>query len=173
MTIHHETGLPLIRTFDKEDLGITKIQRRNLPHWELSGSTYFVTICVDKEELGQPFLDKKLAKFMMDFICQYDNKTYLLYSFVVMTDHIHMIIKPLHVSLSKIFHCLKGGSSFHINKMLGRRGKFWQDETFDHLIRSNEWLVKYWEYVKNNPVKKGLVEHAEDYPFSSFYKPKT
>jgi REP-associated tyrosine transposase len=53
--------------------------------------------------------------------------------------------------------------------LLERTGKFWQQENFNHLIRDAIGLREKWEYIKNNPVKARLVEHAEDYPYSSFY----
>ncbi len=50
---------------------------------------------------------------------------------------------------------------------LGRRGTFWQAETFDHLVRNEEdWLDKF-DYIHDNPVKAGLVDKPQDYPFSS------
>ena len=88
-----------------------------------------------------------------------------------MPDHLHIIIKPLYGNkLSEILKKMKGSSSYQINRLLNRSGKFWQTENFDHLIRDARGLSEKWEYVKQNPVKAKLVQKAADYPYSSFYE---
>jgi len=165
----NENTLPKIREFDGHDWSSTRTQRRNLPHWELIGSTYFITVCVDSS-LGKPFFDPLLAKTLITYLHRDDKQKYLLYAYVIMPDHLHIIIKPLaEFSLPEIMQRLKGGSAYSINKLLNRTGKFWQKESFDHLIRDGLGLREKWDYIKENPVKANIIEHAEDYPFSSFY----
>jgi REP element-mobilizing transposase RayT len=43
-------------------------------------------------------------------------------------------------------------------------GNIWQEEFFDHVLRSNESYSQKWDYVRENPVRAGLVEKAEDWP---------
>ncbi len=170
--IHDENNLPKIRQFDGHDWYSTKIHRRNLPHWELEGSTYFITIRVNPT-LGTPFHDPNLAKLIISNLFLDDKKKYLLQAYVVMPDHLHLIIKPISGNrLAKIMQNLKGLSAYNINRILNRTGKFWQSESFDHLIRDEVGLRQKWEYIKENPVKAKLVNKAEDYPYSSFYVPK-
>lgn len=166
-----ERNLPKIREFDGHDWFSTKVSLRNLPHWELKGSTYFVTVRVD-EKVGKPFLDPMIARFMVSALCREDNKKFSLQAFVIMPDHLHFICKPLYeYTLSKIMQNLKGSTAYQINKLLNRTGKFWQAESFDHLIRDGISLREKWEYIRENPVKARLVNKAEDYPFSNFYCP--
>ena len=161
--------LPRIREFDGRDWQLTKTSRRNLPHWELDGSTYFITSTV-LTDLGKPFLTPEFAELMVSILLQGNKTIYDLYSYVIMPDHIHIIIKPYHgVKLSKIMQNLKGSAAYKMNKMLKRTGKFWQDESFDHLIRDAVGLRNKWEYIKNNPVVAKLVNKPEEYPYSSFY----
>lgn len=161
--------LPKIREFDGHDWFLTKITRRNLPHWELNGSTYFITTTVHSE-IGKPFLNPNLAELVISALNREDKKSYDLQAFVVMPDHVHIIIKPLFgKKLQEIMKTLKGSTAYQINKMLNRTGKFWQSENFDHLIRDAIGLRQKWEYIKENPVKARLVGKAEDYPYSSFY----
>ena len=158
-----------IREYGGHDWFLTKTYRRNLPHWELKGSTYFVTIRVSSEA-GFPFSDSRLAQLMMAFLIKDHEKRYLLYAYVIMPDHLHLILKPIQgVSLSEILKRMKGASALELNKMMQRSGKFWQTENFDHLIRNNLSLREKWEYIKDNPVNANLVKSAQDYPFSSFY----
>jgi len=161
--------LPSIREFGSNDWFRTKTYRRDLPHWELEGSTYFITFCVDRI-VGKPFQNPKLAQFAASTICHRKDK-YNLYAYVVMPDHIHFILKPTpDNTLSKILQNMKGSMAYNLNKLLNRTGKFWQTENFDHLIRDGNGMRNKWEYIKENPVKAKLVNKAEDYPFSSFYE---
>jgi REP element-mobilizing transposase RayT len=164
-----EDQLPQVREFHGYDWFSTKNYRRNLPHWELKGSTYFMTTRVDSK-VGKPFQDPLIASLMVSYLCRDHTQKYLLQAYVVMPDHLHLIRKPFHeYTLAQIMQNLKGTAAFAINKLLKRKGKFWQCENFDHLIRDNIGLRKKWEYIKQNPVRARLVNKAEDYPFSSFY----
>ena len=164
-----KNALPTIREFDGHDWFSTKINKRNLPHWELKGSTYFITMNVDPI-IDKPFKKPGLASLMEKALKQYHKDKYLLQAYVMMPDHLHLIIRPLgNNALAKIMQLLKGSTAYSINRLLERTGKFWQQENFDHLIRDAIGLREKWEYIKNNPVKARLVEHSEDYPYSSFY----
>jgi putative transposase len=48
---------------------------------------------------------------------------------------------------------------------LKRSGTIWQEEFFDHILRSSESYSQKWEYVKENPVRAGLVNNSDDWPF--------
>jgi REP element-mobilizing transposase RayT len=92
---------------------------------------------------------------------------YQLHAWVVMPNHVHGIFRP-HTAMPTIMRWLKGRTSRVANKILGRTGRaFWQDESFDHWIRSAEELQDLIEYVENNPRKAGLVEAKEQWRWSS------
>ena len=90
---------------------------------------------------------------------------------VVMPEHVHMVFYPGHdpndlaYSLREIMGGIKGSSSHGINRLLGRRGQLWQEESFDHAIRRSEGLWQKVNYVCNNPVRRGLVATPNDYPW--------
>jgi REP element-mobilizing transposase RayT len=66
---------------------------------------------------------------------------------------------------------LKGRTARKANAILGRTGtSFWQDESFDHWVRSEEELQYLIGYIENNPVKAGLVEAPDQWPWSSARK---
>src|ERR1700753_2415933 len=94
-----------------------------------------------------------------------------LYISVVMPDHVHMIFMPLEDKLHEVFSfeeivgAIKGGSVHSVYKLLGRSGQVWQDESFDHVIRHAESLESKIRYVRENPVRKGLVRMPEEYPW--------
>jgi len=88
-----------------------------------------------------------------------------------MPDHVHMVFTPLRdeagntFGLAEIMNGIKSASAHRINKTLNRRGHVWQDESFDHILRSNENVRDKVEYICHNPVRKGLVQAVEDYPW--------
>jgi REP element-mobilizing transposase RayT len=95
---------------------------------------------------------------------------YDLHSFVVMPNHVHLLVTP-HVVSTRWLGPLKGVTAYRANRILGRSGKhFWQDESYDHLVRSGEEFQRIRRYIENNPVKAGLVLEAEQYRWSSAYR---
>ena len=88
-----------------------------------------------------------------------------------MPDHVHLILAPetrsdgWPFSLPEIMRLVKGRSAHIVNKHLGRQGPVWQDEFFDHVLRSHESLEEKLDYILMNPVRAGLVEQAGDYPW--------
>ncbi|MBI5787523.1 MAG: transposase [Candidatus Schekmanbacteria bacterium] len=139
-------------------------RKRNLPHWQMGGAVYFVTFRTNDLEL------LPLARKALLDICRfYDGERYVLWSAVVMPDHIHLLIQPREIekgkwhSLTKILHSIKSFSAKEINRLLNRKGRVWQEEFFDRIIRDEEEFLEKWHYIRYNPVKKGLVEKAENW----------
>ncbi|HLW55138.1 MAG TPA: transposase [Candidatus Angelobacter sp.] len=102
--------------------------------------------------------------------CLHGNGTKMrLFIAVVMPDHVHLIFMPLITetnetyTFAEIVGGIKGASAHTVNKLLKRSGTVWQDESFDHVIRRAESLQQKIDYVRQNPVRKGLVEKPEDY----------
>jgi len=58
---------------------------------------------------------------------------------------------------------LKSTTAHRINKLLHRSGPVWEEESFDHVLRSDESLKQKCEYIRQNPVRAGLVQKPEDY----------
>ncbi len=95
---------------------------------------------------------------------------YLLHAYVVMPNHVHVLLDPL-VPLRRITAGIKGVSARDANGSLGRTGKpFWQDESFDHWIRNAAEFERIKNYIELNPVKAGLVTRPEDWKWSSAHK---
>jgi len=66
-------------------------------------------------------------------------------------------------SLPQIMHAIKGVSARKINLLLNRHGPVWQEEFFDHVLRSNDSLAEKADYICQNPVRAGLVEAEGKY----------
>lgn len=102
--------------------------------------------------------------------CHDHRRKYELHVAVVMPDHVHVILTPLIderrreiFSLIDIMRGIKGASGRAINQLLGRLGPVWQEESFDHVLRSSEGLDAKIEYVLQNPVRKRLVSDWQEY----------
>lgn len=139
--------------------------RRNLPHLEKAARAHLVTFST--------YLRWELPPLARDLIlqhCRHDHgKKMRLYIAVVMPDHVHMVFMPLETEKREIFSFeeivggIKGASAHSVNKALQRSGNVWQDESFDHVVRHAGSLEQKIQYVRENPVKKGLVSRPEDY----------
>ena len=92
---------------------------------------------------------------------------YRLGAFVVMANHVHVLLLP-EISPSRLLQSLKGHTARDANRLLGRVGEsFWQRESYDHSVRDSVEFSRITTYIENNPLKAGLVEHAQDYAWSS------
>ena len=80
-----------------------------------------------------------------------------------MPDHVHIIFTPYEATLATIMRRVKGVSARLINLAVHTTGHVWQSESFDHILRTDEDLMKTAEYVCNNPVRAGLVVSIDDY----------
>jgi putative transposase len=97
---------------------------------------------------------------------------YQLHSFVVMPNHVHLLVTP-QVVATRWLGPMKGFTSYRANQILGRQGNpFWQDESFDHLVKSNEEFQRIRKYIEINPVNAGLVVTAEQFRWSSASHPE-
>lgn len=92
-----------------------------------------------------------------------------LHAVVVMPDHVHLLLRPLRdengwpVPLVDILQCFKGATAHRVNKLLRTSGPVWEEESFDHVLRSDESLKEKCEYIRQNPVQAGLVRKPEYY----------
>jgi hypothetical protein len=66
-----------------------------------------------------------------------------------------------------VLHSWKSFTAQQANKLLGRQGEFWAREYFDRFIRNEQHLAQAIAYIEQNPVKAGLVDNPEAWPYSS------
>jgi putative DNA methylase len=114
--------------------------------------------------------NERIATLVQDCLRYHDAKKYKLISWTVMPNHVHLLARPLeNEHLSEILHSIKSYSAQESNKLLGRKGQFWQRESFDRYIRNVDHFVNVIQYVENNPVKAGLCETPGEWRFGSAY----
>jgi REP element-mobilizing transposase RayT len=91
------------------------------------------------------------ANVVAQAIRYFDRQRYFLDRWVVMPNHVHVLLIPIKpYSLKKILHSWKSFTSNEINKLRGQTGELWQHESFDHIVRSHAQLEKYRDYVIEN-----------------------
>jgi REP-associated tyrosine transposase len=92
---------------------------------------------------------------------------YQLHAYVVMPNHVHLLVTP-NVVATRWLAPLKGFTAYRANELLGAHGQaFWQDESYDHMVRSETQFESIRSYIEENPVKAGLVCKAHKHPWSS------
>jgi REP element-mobilizing transposase RayT len=125
---------------------------------------------LDRSPYGPVWLQDPRVASMLRNALQYGETArqfYKLYAWVIMPNHVHVVLEP-RVPMPGIMRWLKGRTGRMANRILGRTGiPFWQDESFDHWVRSAEELQGLIDYVEGNPVKAGLVESREQWEWSS------
>lgn len=84
-----------------------------------------------------------------------------------MPDHVHFFARPEHEakSLSDFIRDWKKWTSRELTKASGTAQPVWQKEFFDHVLRSADSYSEKWEYVKQNPVRAGLVQAPDLWPY--------
>jgi putative transposase len=93
---------------------------------------------------------------------------YLLHEFVIMHDHLHVILTPgATVSLEKVLEFVKGGASFRIGRLLHSRREIWQRSFTHERIQTADSYWGFRKYVHENPVRQRLCNHPQEYAFSS------
>ncbi len=133
---------------------------------------YFITINVqDKRQILQ---STRVADLLLSVLSSYQQgKKYALHEYVIMPDHLHVLLTPAHnVTLEKVVQLIKGGFSFRAKRELGFRGTIWQESYHDRRVRNDEEYEAFCRYIHQNPVKRGLVASPEEYRYSSACVPQ-
>lgn len=139
--------------------------RRRLPHYQKDDRALFVTFragCLNP--LPESVRDTVLRHILHD----HGSKA-TFHVAVVMPEHVHFLLTPLRdangdfCSLVELLQAIKGASAHSVNRELGRSGPVWQDESLDHVLRGDESFRQKLEYIRQNPVRTGLVKRPEDY----------
>ncbi len=136
-------------------------------HRSAPGSSYFVTTkCAQSRAVFQV---TDVAEIMAKTLCEYRERgAYLLHEFVVMPDHVHLLLTPSQTtSLEKAMQFIKGGCSHRIHKARHQKREIRQVGFHDWTIRDlADWRAKVL-YIHMNPVHAKLVHRPEEWPHSS------
>ncbi len=126
---------------------------------------------LDQPQNGPYWLDiPQVAQVISEAIHYRHDRIYQLIAYCIMSNHVHLILNTEArddlKSLYRILQSLKLHTARKSNQLLQRQGAFWQPESYDHVVRSSKELVRVIRYVLQNPVKAGLVDHWQAWPYS-------
>ena len=144
------------RTYDSLDDFVLKIRKKDIPDKQ---KEFEVDQYLDRSLKGC-YLNGAVLEYLKKYFIGKDKTFYELIAFSIMPNHVHMIFKQ-NDNLSKIMQQIKGGTSYKINKMLQREGKFWEDNYYDKVIRDKRHFDIVYEYIKNNALKANLEDAKE------------
>jgi REP element-mobilizing transposase RayT len=138
-------------------------QRKKLPHgvpsWVADGTVYFITICCverGRNQLCEPAVAEQIFEAIRFRWERYDWYARLV---LLMPDHLHGLISfSPRQPMTKIIANFK-------EIVAKKTGVRWQRDYFDHRLRSDESLDEKAHYIRVNPVRKGLIARAEDWPY--------
>jgi len=119
------------------------------------------------KQLNGPFWlkDDRIAQIVYDSLLYNHGKEYDLWSFSIMPNHVHTVLtlKNDSLPLYKILQNHKRFTAMQSNQILNRRGYFWDHETYDHLVKTDDELFNIVNYILNNSVKAGFVKDWRDW----------
>ena len=138
--------------------------RHKLPHYQPDFKAFFITFCMH-DRWTPP---ESVRHIVIDTCLAGNSRKFRLYAVVVMPDHVQMVLGPKYdangpVSIAEIMQAIKGASAHRINKALGRRGKIWEEESFDRALRWEESVVDKVDDIFGNPVGAGRATNPLEY----------
>ena len=91
-------------------------------------------------------------QILIDAFAYKDNVDYIVDSYVIMPNHVHILIQPLgNNKMEKIMQSIKGYSAIQINRSVGRKGRLWMKESFDRMVRGEDDHRRHCHYILDNP----------------------
>lgn len=112
--------------------------------------------------------DAQVANIVERALLHFDGKQYTMHEWVVMPNHVHALFTPgEHETLRIIVGAWKSVSCRLANRILRRKGQFWQEDYFDRYIRDADHYARARRYIRNNPVNAGLCRTPEEWKFGS------
>lgn len=104
---------------------------------------------------------------MLSTLNHYDGTGYRLHAYVVMPDHLHLLLTPFD-TIEKSVQSIKGGFSYRAKRELQWVGDIWQTGFTDHRIRDEGDWKRYLNYIRQNPIESRLVKDITLYEFIGF-----
>jgi REP element-mobilizing transposase RayT len=111
--------------------------------------------------------DPKIARIVSDAIVRFDGERLELIAWVVMPNHVHLLLRVIAGFELSIMHSIKSYTASRANKILKRSGRFWSPDYFDRFIRDHAHFINAKKYIEENPVKAGLCPSPAEWPWGS------
>ncbi len=136
------------------------------PRIEFPGAFYHIIVRGNQRQ--NIFIDDKDRRKYLSRVQSYKTKLkFILYSYVLMSNHIHLLIETPDVPISRIMQVLNFTYTQYFNRKYGKTGHLFQGRYKALLCDRDEYLVALVRYIHLNPVRAGLVKMPDEYPWSS------
>ena len=127
---------------------------------------HFVTTTT--RERRPVFAEDRASSLLVETIEAWRTKTGTqLLAYVVMPDHVHLLVVPGRLGLGHFMRLVKGRFARYWNQREGHSGALWQERYYETVIRTDAGLERCIDYIHRNPVTAGLSATAGAYPHSS------
>jgi putative transposase len=133
---------------------------------------YFITTCTFKRR--RLLASKMIAKILIDeWQHSHDRHGWAIGRYVIMPDHVHFFCSAEldAKTLPRFVQAWKQWTSKRMAREVNLPGTVWQEEFFDHVLRSSESYSQKWDYVKENPVRAGLAKRSDEWPWQGEIEP--
>jgi putative transposase len=127
--------------------------------------TFFATTRTSR---GRPVLQsERNAGLLIDVLRSYVAAgKFQLHDFVVMPDHVHLLMTVgAEMTIERAMQFIKGGFSYRLKKQYGYLGEVWQRGFSEERVETRESFLQHRRYIAENPVKTGLVDVPEKFPY--------
>jgi len=128
---------------------------------------YFITVCIAGR---RAILTESVSANLLieSWYAAPDKHGWAVGRYVIMPDHVHFFAQPQREgkSLSAFIRDWKKWTTRALITELGLSPPVWQPEFFDHVLRSADSYSEKWEYVRENPVRAGLIASADAWPYA-------
>ena len=131
--------------------------------------TFFVTT---KTSMGRPLLQsERNAMLFIEVLRSYVTaRKFRVHDFVVMPDHVHLLLTVgSDMTIERAMQFIKGGFSYRLKKEFGYLGEVWQRGFSEVRVEDERSLLQHREYIAENPMRAGLVDSPEKFPFCFTY----
>jgi len=112
---------------------------------------------------GSRFRRRDAAEIVEQILLDADGGEYRMQAWVIMPNHVHLVVDVWDMPLAKLINSWKGKSSRLVNVLVQRGGAFWQADYYDTLIRDEAHLRRAIRYTEQNPVKAFLAKLAREW----------
>ena len=109
---------------------------------------------------------REIAQIVEEAVRFFHSERYDLRAWVVMPNHVHALFKVDATPMAEILESWKKYTAQMANRLLRRRGEFWQVDYWDTFMRKSEHELETRRYIENNPTKPGLVLDPKTWPWN-------
>ena len=122
---------------------------------------------------NNPFSRRDLSVLVLDVLrAEQVLSSGVVFTYCLMPDHLHVLLSPSRTGVSALtFVDRFKGRSTNRSWTVGWQGKLWQPRSYDHIVRAEEDLLAIANYILHNPVRKGLVDSLEEWPWCGNMNP--